>query len=160
MRNIILTSGAIIFLTVIYVMSLSRNAVDLEKSSLSISCKGNVHFHLEQPNSTTTMDGTVGLTTLGSKRLALRFSGQLRTEQGRFTLNRTLMMDYLYHHENHILELNYASSHSTDVDTTPEDVFFHSLLKSRLFILTLSQFGDNALLVSDATTPLYVCVMQ
>ncbi|MEJ5062325.1 hypothetical protein WH279_01965 [Erwinia sp. MYb375] len=102
----------------------------------------------------------MSLTTLGDKRLALEFSGQLLTEQGHFTLSRTLMMDYRYHPENHILELNYASSHVRDIDTAPEDVFFHAILQSHLSILKLSQFSDNALLVSDTRTPLYICIAQ
>lgn len=102
----------------------------------------------------------MSLTTLGQKRLALAFSGQLITEQGRFTLSRTLMMDYLYHPENHILELNYTNSHVRDIDTAPDNVFFHAMLQSHLSILRLSQFSNNALLISDTSTPLYVCIAQ
>lgn len=160
MRNIIFTSGAIIVLTLIYFISLSREKPDLDKPQLIISCKGNVHFDLARPNSTVAMEGSVGLTTLGSKRLALEFSGQLLTEQGRFTLSRTLMMDYLYHPENYILELNYADSQVRDIDTAPDDVVFQAILKSHLSILKLSQFSDNALLISDSSTPLFVCIAQ
>lgn len=160
MRNIILTSGAIIVLIVIYFVSLSRESAALDNPQLSISCKGNVHFKLVRPNSTAAMKGSMSLTTLGTKRLAVEFSGQLVTEQGRFTLSRTLMMDYFYHPENHILELNYVSSHVREIDTAPEDVFFNAILQSHLSILKLSQLSDNALLVSDSSTPLYVCIAQ
>lgn len=160
MRNIIFTSGAIIVLIVIYFISLSREKAELDKPQLSISCKGNVSFDFVRPNSRGAMKGSMSLTTLGDKRLALEFSGQLVTEQGRFTLSRTLMMDYLYHPENHILELNYTDSHVRDMDTAPEDIFFHAILQSHFFILKLSQFSDNALLVSDSSTPLFVCIAQ
>ena len=160
MRNIILTSGAIIVLMVIYLISLSWEKADLDKPQLSLLCKGNVNFDLVRPTSTVVMKGSMSLTTLGDKRLALEFSGQLLTEQGHFTLSRTLMMDYRYHPENHILELNYASSHVRDIDTAPEDVFFHAILQSHLSIVKLSQFSDNALLISDTNTPLYVCIAQ
>jgi len=145
---------------VIYFISFSWKKADLDKPQLSISCKGNVNFDLVRPTSTVAMKGSISLTTLGEKRLALEFSGHLLTEQGHFTLSRTLMMDYLYHPENHILELNYANSHVRDIDTAPEDIFFHAILQSHLSILKLSQFSDNALLISDTSTPLYVCIAQ
>lgn len=160
MRHILLTSGAIILLTAICVIILLRDKTDVAKSSFSLACKGDVHFYIQQPDATATMDGNLSLTTLGNKRLALGFSGKLHTDKGSFTLSRTLMMDYIYHPENNILELNYAASHATNVDTAPEDVFFHALLKGRLFILKLSRLSDNTLLISDATTPLYACVHQ
>lgn len=160
MRNIILTSGVVIVLIVIYFISLSRERADLDKPQFSIACKGNVNFDLVRPSSTVAMKGSMSLTTLGQKRLALAFSGQLITEQGRFTLSRTLMMDYLYHPENHILELNYTNSHVRDIDTAPDNVFFHAMLQSHLSILRLSQFSHNALLISDTSTPLYVCIAQ
>lgn len=160
MRNIILISVVIIFLTVIYFISLSIKQADLDNPEPIISCKGNVHFDLFRPHATVAMEGSISLNTLGSKRLALEFSGQLHTEKGRFTLSRTLMMNYRYHPQNHILELSYVNSHVKKIDTAPDDVFFQAILNGQLSILKLSQFSDNALLVSDSTSPLYVCIAQ
>jgi hypothetical protein len=160
MKNIILASGAIIVLTAIYIIFLTREKNILDDSQLAISCKGNVHFNLDIPDSTVKMEGSVSLVTLGSKRMAVGFSGQLSTEKGHFTLSRTLIMNSLYHPENHILELNYASSIVSAVDTTSDDDFYHAFMKKNDFILKLSQLSDNALLVSDRTSPLYVCIAQ
>lgn len=160
MKNILLVNGAIIVLIVVYAIFFARNKTDLDRPQLSLSCSGNVHFYIHQPDSFVTMKGSVSMTTLGSQRLAWGFSGQLITEQARFILSRTLLLNYLYHPENHILEMNYVNSHVTDIDTVPEDVFFNAIMKSHMFIVKLSRFSENALLVSDATTPLYVCVAQ
>lgn len=160
MKNILLTSGAILFLIFFYFISLTRGKTDLDKPQLTIYCKGNVHFDLEKPDSRVIMEGSVSLTTLGSKRLAIGFTGQLITGEGRFTLSRTLMMNSRYHPENHVMEVDYASTIVRDIDTAPDTVFYHALITSNAFILRLTQFSDNALLVSEGTTPLYVCLAR
>lgn len=103
------------------------------------------------------MEGRLGLTTLGNQHLAILFTGRLITAEGRYVLSRTLLMNYLYHPENRMLEMTYNRSTVSELDTTPDDVFFRTLMKSRSLVLSLNRFNERAWLISGLTTPLYIC---
>lgn len=124
---------------------------------LTLSCRASVHFVIDQNAAETTMDGQVSLTTLGESRLAMQFSGQMITPEGRFILNRIVMMNYRYHRENHALELNYSHSNVSETDTIPDELFFQRLIKNRALLLYLQRFNHDSWLVSGPNIPLYLC---
>ncbi|MBK0033144.1 hypothetical protein IBT47_12715 [Erwinia sp. S43] len=126
-------------------------------NKLVLSCSAKVDIEIRQPDALAHMEGRLSLTTLGSKRLALLYTGRLVAPEGRFILSRTLLMDYRYHPENHALELSWGQSIVSETDTVPDEVFYRNLMKSRSFILYLTRFNQHAWLVSGLTTPLYVC---
>jgi len=124
---------------------------------LVLSCSAKVDIEIRQSDTLAHMEGRLSLTTLGSKRLALLYTGRLVAPEGRFILSRTLLMEYRYHPENHALELTWDQSNVSETDTVPDEVFYRNLMKSRSFVLYLKRFNENAWLVSGLTTPLYVC---
>lgn len=160
MKKIMLTCGAILLFIFTYFTNIFGSETSLDKNQLTLFCKGNVHFDLQIPDSRVTMEGSVSLTTLGSQRLAIGFSGQLSTDKGRFILDRTLMMNTRYHPENHVLELEYVNNIARGIDTAPDDIFYDAFIRSNALILKISRFSNNALLISDNTSPLYVCIAQ
>lgn len=157
MKKIIFFSSVILLLIAGIMFILNNKNAPTAGRELVLSCSAKVDIEARQPNGSVHMEGRLSLTTLGNKRLALLYTGRLITPQGRFILSRTLLMDYQYHPENHVLELTYNRSTVSDADTVPDDIFYRSLMKSRSFILYLTRLNDSIWLVSGLTTPLYVC---
>lgn len=159
MKNIMLAIGFTALVIIGLIIHLLCARPD-DRHPLVLSCRAEVQFDIQLPGSTTLMNGSLSLTTLGRERLALHYSGQLIANQQHTTLSRTLIMNYRYHPENHALELEYIRSHVSDVDTTPDDVFYRALLKKDAFIVTLRQIANNARLISLPGSPLYICIDQ
>ncbi len=157
MKKIIFFCGVMLSLIAGTVISLSNKNPPSGDGKLVLSCRAKVDFEIKQPDASAHMEGRLSLTTLGSSRLALLYTGRLTAPEGRFILSRTLLMDYQYHPENHVLELTWDRSIVSEIDTVPDEVFYRNLMKSKFFILYLTRFNDGSWLVSGLTTPLYVC---
>lgn len=157
MKKILLFCFVILVVTVGGITIQGRKNADFAEDKLVLSCSAKVDIEIRQPDALAHMEGRLSLTTLGSKRLALLYTGRLVAPEGRFILSRTLLMDYRYHPENHALELTWEQSNVSQTDTAPDEVFYRNLMKSKSFILYLTRFNDDAWLVSGLTTPLYVC---
>ena len=149
--------GALLSAALITLIGFRLLTSERASAVLTLSCRANVHFSITQNAAVTTMDGQISLTTLGESRLALQFSGQMMTPEGRFLLNRILMMNYRYHPENQALELNYSHSNVSETDTVPDSVFYQRLLKNDALLLYLQRFNPHSWLVSGLNMPLYLC---
>ncbi|MFG1174708.1 hypothetical protein AAFN90_14195 [Erwiniaceae bacterium CAU 1747] len=157
MKKIIFFCSVILCLLAGIVISLSEKKPHSGDGKLVLSCSAKVDFEIRQPDAFTHMEGRISLTTLDRRRIALLYNGRLVAPEGRFILSRTLLMDYQYHPENHVLELTWNHSNVSELDTAPDEVFYRNLMKSRSFILYLTRFDHAAWMVSGLTTPLYVC---
>lgn len=157
MRNIIFSCGVIICsITLIFAIAV-KNSIKAPSKELVLSCNAKFNLEINQPGEPAKMEGRLGLTTLGNQHLAILFTGRLITAEGRYVLSRTLLMNYLYHPENRMLEMTYDRSTVSELDTTPDDIFFRTLMKSRSLVLSLKRFNERAWLISGLTTPLYIC---
>jgi len=157
MKKIIFFCGIIICSITAIFATLVKHHTTSPPGEVVISCNAKINLEINQPEELTHMEGRLGLTTLGNKRLALLFTGRLITPEGRFILSRTLLMNYLYHPDNHMLELTYENSSVNTLDTTPDDIFNRTLMKNRSLILSLDRFNDRAWLISGLMTPMYIC---
>lgn len=157
MKKIFFFCFAILFFTAGGFILQGKKDTYFADDKLVLSCSAKVDIEIRQPDTLAHMEGRLSLTTLGSKRLALLYTGRLVAPEGRFILSRTLLMEYRYHPENHALELTWDQSNVGETDTVPDEVFYRNLMKSRSFILYLTRFNEDAWLVSGLTTPLYVC---
>lgn len=152
-----LIAGALLCTALIMPICMWILAPERASPALALSCRANVYFAINQDATTTTMDGQVSLVTLGKSRLAMQFSGQMTTPEGRFLLNRVLMMTYHYHPENQALELNYSHSNVSETDNIPDSVFYQRLVKNPALLLYLQRFNHDSWLVSGLNMPLYIC---
>ena len=157
MKKITFFCFAVLCLIAGSVIILGKKNSYYANDKLVLACSAKVDIEIRQPDALAHMEGRLSLTTLGSKRLALLYTGRLVAPEGRFILSRTLLMNYRYHPENHVLELAWDKSIVSETDTVPDEVFYRNLMKSRSFILYLTRFHENGWLVSGLTTPLYVC---
>lgn len=157
MKKILFFCGLVLSLITGTVIYLSDKNPPARDGKLALSCSAKVDIEIRQPDAMAHMEGRISLTTLGSKRMAMLYTGRLIVPEGRFVLSRTLLMNYRYHPENRVLELSWKHSTVSELDTVPDEVFYRSMMKSRSFILYLSRFDAHAWLISGLTTPLYVC---
>lgn len=138
-----------------------RNKSEFDTSHPAISGKSEANFRLQMPDATlTVINGNISIFHAGDSAAGATLFRTTQGKRGVFYVNRTLLMDWLYHPENHVVALTYIGAHVSTLDTVPDEMFYRARVRSNTLLMRVDEVGDNLLLFSSPESPQFMYTTQ
>jgi len=133
-------------------------AKPVERNQTDFTCSGNVHFLLRENN---IFSGTIKLAFMNNNRGMLAYSGTLKNNNDKNTakLLRIIYFDVLIGSNNYFQISNFDIKKNVN-DTLKDEDFNHLIfdLSSGPRRLEMHHIADNALLIGNVFSPVFICL--